>query len=73
MRRTVLSIGAVAVILLSSFCGMQIVTDSGCGEPIGGTAGPLSWTIENGFTLSVTGEGNMPNYGSTEPPWKQYH
>ena len=73
MRRAVLSLGAVAVILLSSFCGMQIVTDSGCGEPIGGTAGPLSWTIENGFTLSVTGEGNMPNYGSTEPPWKQYH
>ena len=73
MRRAVLSLGAVAVILLSSFCGMQIVSDSGCGEPIGGTAGPLSWTIENGFTLSVTGEGNMPNYGSTEPPWKQYH
>ena len=73
MRRTVLSLGAVAVILLSSFCGMQIVTDSGCGEPVGGTVGPLSWSIEDGFTLSVTGEGNMPSYSSTEPPWKQYH
>ena len=50
---------------------MQIVTDSGCGEPVGGTVGPLSWSIEDGFTLSVTGEGNMPSYSSTEQSSKQ--
>lgn len=73
MRRAVLSVIAAAVILPSAFCGMRIVGDSRNGEPVGGTAGPLEWNIIDGFTLSITGEGNMPSYSSTEPPWKQYH
>jgi hypothetical protein len=38
----------------------------------GGTTGPLTWNLENG-TLTISGEGEMPNYSSPyEPPWLQY-
>jgi len=40
----------------------------------GGTTGPLTWNISNG-TLTINGEGDMPNYsnvGSAYAPWYQY-
>ena len=37
----------------------------------GGTTGPLTWEINNG-TLTISGEGEMPNYYSEAPPWYVY-
>lgn len=65
-----IAIGTVVVILVSAFCGMQILNNSGSGEPISGTAGPLQWTIQDGFTLVITGEGAIPTYSSSSgQPW----
>jgi len=37
----------------------------------GGTTGPLTWNINN-FTLTISGNGAMPDYGFGEAPWYQY-
>jgi hypothetical protein len=34
----------------------------------GGTTGPLTWEINNG-TLTISGEGEMPDYGKFGAPW----
>jgi hypothetical protein len=33
-----------------------------------GTTGPLTWKINNG-TLTISGEGAMPNYNYNGAPW----
>ena len=35
----------------------------------GGTTGPLTWTINNG-TLTISGNGDMPDYNEENPPWR---
>jgi hypothetical protein len=41
-------------------------------EKISGTAGTLTWTLNNG-TLTVSGEGVMPDYGKNDyAPWHHY-
>ena len=73
VRNTVLAVGAIAVVLLSAFCGIVVANGSDLGEPISGTAGPLTWTIEGGFTLHVSGAGAVPTYSSSaNQPWAQY-
>jgi hypothetical protein len=37
----------------------------------GGTTGPLTWNLNNG-TLTISGEGAMPDYGGGESPWYKY-
>ena len=37
----------------------------------GGTTGPLTWQL-NGNTLTISGEGAMPDYGYNEAPWYEY-
>jgi len=37
----------------------------------GGTTGPLSWNLNNG-TLTISGNGAMPDYGCISIPWSEY-
>ena len=38
----------------------------------GGTAGPLTWNLDNG-TLTISGDGEMPDYNLYDkPPWYDY-
>ena len=36
-----------------------------------GTTGTLEWCLKDG-TLTISGEGDMPDYVSNNPPWKPY-
>jgi hypothetical protein len=38
---------------------------------IGGETGPLTWILEND-TLTISGEGAMPDYGAFNKPWYEY-
>ena len=72
MRKAILSAGAIAVVLMSVFCAMQIPAGNSIGEVTdSGTAGHLSWTLE-GNILTVSGEGTMPSYSSATAPWAAY-
>ena len=73
MRTTIAAAGALAVIFASVLCAVYIPVDEGRGEPLGGTAGPLSWNITDGFTLVISGEGALPSYSSSAAPWAEYH
>jgi hypothetical protein len=37
----------------------------------GGTTGPLTWNVGNG-ALTISGEGDMPNYDNNDAPWNSY-
>ena len=54
--------------ILTLFCGLLCAATSTVLAQDGGTTGPLSWLFENG-TLTITGEGDMPDYLYTTSPW----
>ena len=72
MRKAILSAVAIATVLLSVLCAMQIPAGDGTGEVTdSGTAGRLSWTLE-GNVLTISGEGTMQSYSSSSAPWSTY-
>ena len=58
MRKTLLLLTAVLFSMASAFAQS-------------GTTGPLTWNI-SGNTLTISGNGAMPNYTGTSAPWYSY-
>jgi hypothetical protein len=55
--------------ILSLMAALVLSILSGFAES--GTAGPLTWTFEDG-TLTISGTGAMPDYNSSGAPWYSY-
>lgn len=50
-----------------------LLTTLGAAAQNSGTTGPLNWNYDTGTkTLSITGTGNMPDFGPLDQPWNAF-
>jgi hypothetical protein len=56
------------IIFLLAFTGIMSMHSA---MAQGGTTGPLTWNLNNG-TLTISGQGAMPDYAQEQTPWYDY-
>ena len=62
-------------VYLIIICGLLCVANIHAQTVVSGTTGPLAWEIAGpvgAYTLTISGTGDMPNYGSGNAPWYGY-
>ncbi len=63
----------IAIVVLFAAAGFaSIAADTSSAEQQGTIGEGITWSFDGNHTLTITGSGEIPDYGTTRPPWETY-